>query len=59
MGPCRNCFSESPPELPGSAQAPSIGKSSVENAIKKLIEEGVLVKHGTGRAACYTKSAAE
>lgn len=59
MGPCRNCFSESPPELPGSAQAPSIGKSSVENAIKKLIEEGVLVKHGSGRSVYYTRSDAE
>lgn len=39
--------------------ANTIGKSSVENVIKKLIEEGVLVKHGTGRAACCRKSDAE
>ena len=37
----------------------TIGKSSVENAIKKLIEEGVLVKHGSGRAVYYTRSDAE
>ena len=41
------------------ALCPTIGKSSVENAIKKLIEEGVLVKHGGGRAVYYTKSDAE
>lgn len=41
------------------ALCPTIGKSSVENAIKKLIEEGVLVKHGSGRAACCRKSDAE
>ena len=41
------------------ALCPTIGKSSVENVIKKLIEEGVLVKHGTGRAACCRKNDAE
>lgn len=39
--------------------ASTIGKFSAKNAVKRLIEEGVLVKHGTGRAACYTKSDAE
>ena len=39
--------------------ANTIGKSSVENAIKKLIEEGVLVKHGSGRAVYYTRSDAK
>ena len=34
---------------------PTIGKSSVENAIKRLIEEGVLVKHGSGRSVYYTR----
>lgn len=37
----------------------TIGKFSVKNAIKKLIEEGVLVKHGSGRAVYYTRSDAE
>ena len=37
----------------------TIGNSSAENVIKKLIEEGVLVKHGSGRAVYYTRSAAE
>lgn len=41
------------------ALCPTISKSSVENAIKKLIEEGVLVKHGGGRAVYYTRSDAE
>lgn len=41
------------------ALCPTIGKSSVENAIKKLIEEGVLVKHGSGRAVYYTRSDAK
>ncbi len=41
------------------ALCPTIGKTSVENSIKKLIEEGVLVKHGTGRAVYYTRSDAE
>lgn len=41
------------------ALCPTIGKSSVENAIKKLIEEGVLIKHGSGRAVYYTRSDAE
>ena len=41
------------------ALCPTIEKSSVENAIKKLIEEGVLIKHGSGRAVYYTRSDAE
>lgn len=41
------------------ALCPTIGKSSVENAIKKLTEEGVLVKHGSGRSVCYTRSDAK
>ena len=41
------------------ALCPTIGKSSVENAIKKLTEEGVLVRHGSGRAVYYTRSDAE
>lgn len=41
------------------ALCPTIGKSSAENAIKNLIEEGVLVKHGSGRSVYYTRSDAE
>lgn len=41
------------------ALCPTIGKSSLENALKRLIEEGVLVKHGSGRAVYYTRSGAE
>ena len=37
----------------------TIGNSSAENVIKKLIEEGVLVKHGSGRAVYYTRSDAK
>lgn len=33
---------------------PSIGKASVENALKKLIEEGVIERHGKGKATFYT-----
>lgn len=39
--------------------ANTIGKFSAKNAVKRLIEEGVLVKHGSGRAVYYTRSAAE
>ena len=38
---------------------PTIGKTSVENSIKKLVEDGILVRHGTGRAVYYTRSDAE
>lgn len=41
------------------ALCPTISKSSVENAIKKLIEEDILVRHGSGRAVYYTRSDAE
>lgn len=41
------------------AVCPTIGKTSVENSIKKLGEEGILVKHVTGRAVYYTRSNAE
>ncbi|MGN0194526.1 MAG: Fic family protein [Pseudoramibacter sp.] len=33
---------------------PSVGKSSAENALKKLAGEGVIAKHGAGRATYYT-----
>lgn len=35
---------------------PTIGKTSVESSIKKLVDNGVLVKHGSGRATFYTRS---
>ena len=35
---------------------PTVGRASVENALKKLVEENVLVRHGSGRATFYTKS---
>lgn len=38
---------------------PTLGKTSVENAIKQLVEQGLLVKHGSGRNTFYTRSDAE
>lgn len=35
---------------------PSLSPSSVESSIKKLIKEGVLVRHGSGRTTFYTRS---
>lgn len=34
---------------------PTIGKASVENALKKLVKEGVLIRHGNGRSTFYTR----
>ena len=34
---------------------PSLAKSSVEVAIKQLVDSGELVKHGTGRATFYVR----
>lgn len=39
-----------------SELCPSIGIKSVELALKQLLEEGVLVKKGTGRATFYIRS---
>ena len=39
--------------------ASTIGKFSAKNAVKRLIEEGVLVKHGSGRAVYYSRSDAK
>lgn len=41
------------------ALCPTIGKASIENAIKRLVENGVLVKHGGGRSVFYTRGDAE
>ena len=35
---------------------PTLGKTSVESSIKKLVDEGVLKKHGKGRATFYTRT---
>lgn len=34
---------------------PSVGKASVENAVKKLVEDGVIQRHGKGKATFYTR----
>ena len=34
---------------------PSIGKASVENALKKLIEDGTVQRHGQGKSTFYTR----
>lgn len=38
---------------------PTLSKASVENAIKQLVEQGLLVRHGTGRSTFYTRSDAQ
>lgn len=38
---------------------PSIGKTSIENALKKLVEEGALIRHGKGKSTFYTRSDAQ
>lgn len=38
---------------------PSIGKTSIENALKKLVEDGALLRHGKGKSTFYTRSDAE
>jgi len=35
---------------------PTLSKTSVESSIKKLVDEGFLVKHGSGRATFYTRT---
>ena len=34
---------------------PSIGKASVENSLKRLVEEGTIERHGRGKATFYTR----
>lgn len=34
----------------------SIGKASVENSLKKLVEEEVIKKHGKGKVTFYTRN---
>ena len=38
---------------------PTLSKASIENAIKQLVEQGLLVRHGTGRSTFYTRSDAQ
>lgn len=35
---------------------PSIGKASVENALKKLIKNGIIQRHGKGKSTFYTRT---
>lgn len=35
---------------------PSLGSSSVESALKKLVEEGVIIRTGSGRKTMYVKT---
>ena len=35
---------------------PSIGKASVENSLKKLIEDGTVQRHGKGKSTFYTRT---
>lgn len=35
---------------------PTLGKTSVESSLKKLVEQGILVQHGKGRATFYTRA---
>ena len=37
------------------ALCPGLGKTSVESSIKKLVDDGVLIKHGVGRSTFYTR----
>lgn len=41
------------------ALCPTLSKASVENAIKLLVEQGILQKHGSGRSTFYTRSDAQ
>lgn len=35
---------------------PTLDKTSVESSLKQLADEGILVKHGKGRATFYTRA---
>ena len=35
---------------------PTLGKTSVESSLKKLVDQGILVQHGKGRATFYTRA---
>ena len=57
-GPLPQLFLRRSTRIAGQCES-TIGKSSAENAVKRLIEEGVLVKHGSRRAVYYTRSDAK
>lgn len=38
---------------------PSLGKTSIENSLKKLVDDGVIIRHGKGKSTFYTRSDAE
>lgn len=38
---------------------PGIGKTSIENSLKKLVEDGLLSRHGGGRSTYYTRNDAK
>ena len=38
------------------ALCPSISASSVESSLKKLVRNGIIEKHGNGRATFYTRN---
>ena len=38
------------------AHCPSIGRSSVLAALKKLVEEGSIIRYGSGRSTYYVKA---
>lgn len=35
---------------------PSVGKTSVENSLKKLVDDGIIIRHGQGKATFYTRN---
>lgn len=35
---------------------PTLGKTSVESSLKRLVDQGVLTQHGKGRATFYTRT---
>ena len=38
---------------------PSLGRATIENALKKLVENGILIRHGGGRSTYYTRTDTE
>ena len=35
---------------------PTISRTSVEGALRQLIKEGAIIRHGSGRATFYTRN---
>lgn len=35
---------------------PTVGKTSIENSLTKLVDEGFIIRHGTGKATFYTRN---